>query len=572
MTKSRLPAFSAIFVSKLLLSLGVALPGVALAQTTGGGQAGSIVRDQARVAEPLSERKPPVRVEGPLPKAASDEALAFDVRQLAVTGVTVLDPATVEALSAPFIGKTASLADLNRLARALTAAYAERGYGFAFVYVPEQTVADGVVRLQAIETRLGKVEVRVNGRGLFQPASQMRAMVESRIAALNTDDPLRSDMLERVLLLLGDLDGLTAEATLAPSATINGASDIIVTVTADAAQGSLAFDNYLRADFGRYVASPSVVLASLATPGDSLALNVRVGLDDAALALGSATYSVPIGGSGLTVFVSGTVARTHASSGLLSTLDFAGREESVSLGVRYPIIRSRSRNLSIDATLDGLNSSSRLLGTTLVSDRIRTFSTGVSYDWADSAGGRSLVRVGVAQGIDGLGASSRFNPLASRIFGSPQTTSVSARGFTDRPIGPVNLRLDVQGEYTLDGAKLAPVECSYGGQRFGLGYFSGALGGDHCLLGNARLSYPLRPGDGFQITPFVFGDYGLLGQAGGLDVGETRTQRGASAGAGITAFLPYGLTATATVAQPLITSPANPSRAARPFVSVGKRF
>lgn len=507
-----------------------------------------------------------------MPQAAIETDLRFDVRQFSVVGVTVLNKATVDALTAPYLGKLASLADLNRLARELTAAYARRGYGFAFVYVPEQSVTDGVVRLQAIETRLGKVDVRVVGRGLFQRKDQIRAMVEHRIAALNAEGPLRSDALERTLLLIGDLEGLTAQATLAPSATLNGGSDIVVTVTAKAVQGGLSFDNYLRPDFGRYTASPTVGFSSLVTPGDALSLDVRIGLDEAALAVGSASYSAPIGRSGLTVFASGTVARTRASTGLLSTLDFAGREESISFGARYPIIRSRGRNLLVDVTLDGLNSSSKLLGTTLVSDRIRTVSAGISYDWADSAGGKSLVRFGLSQGLAGLGASSRFNPLASRIFGSPQTTSLSARAFTERPIGVISLRVDVQGEYTVEGAKLAPVECSYGGQRFGLGYFSGALGGDHCLLGNVRLSYPLRPTPNIQVTPFVFADYGLLGQAGGLDVGETQTQRAASVGVGLNAFLPYSVLISATVAQPLITSPIIPSRVVRPFLSIGTRF
>lgn len=504
--------------------------------------------------------------------AAGTSDLRFDVKQLVVDGVTVLDPAAVDALTAPYVGKTPSLADLNQLARDLTALYAARGYGFAFVYVPEQTVAAGAVRLQAVETRLGKVEVRVEGRGLFQRQNQIRAMVERRIAALGDDRPLRSDVLERTLLLIGDLPGLTAQATLAPSATRDGGTDIIVTVTASRAQASLTADNYLRPAFGRYVTSPSVLLSSLATPGDALSLDARIGLDDAALALGSLSYSTPVGQSGLTASVSGTIARTHAVSGLLSALDFKGREASIAVGIAYPIIRSRGRNLSIDGSIDGLNSRSILLGTTFVSDKIRTLSAGVSYDWVDSTGGRSLVRVGVAQGIAGLGASSRFNPLASRTFGTPQTTTLTARGVTERPLGRLSLRVDVQGEYTVDGAKLAPVECSFGGQRFGLGYYSGALGGDHCLLGNARLSYTWNPRAGIQVTPYVFADYGLFGQAGGLDVGEKRTQRGASAGAGLTAFLPHMVTVSAILARPLITSAANPRKTLRPFLSIGTRF
>lgn len=541
----------------------------AVAQTVTGGRSGTI-RDADR-PEPMPKSQPRSVPDVALDEAPQESAndVSFELRRIRFDGVTIFGPTELEALAAAVVGKDATLSDVRRVARELTQLYANKGYGFSFAYAPEQTITDGVVRITAIEARLGKIEVRTSGKGVFVGQAALQRLAEARLAHLRGTGPLSSGALERALLLLNDLGGISARVTLVPASASNSASDLIVTIDADPAQARLTIDNRLRPEFGRYTASLGVTLNSVLLAGDTLAASSRTGLDHAALKSVSATYSVPFGGQGLMVSLGGSLARTRARTGLLAALDFRGSEAGWNMGLSYPLIRSRSRNLSLDAAFEAVNSQSALLGSIQVRDRIRTFSAGVSYDWADRKGGRSIAHLGIAKGVAGLGATPWFNPLASRIFATPATTTLSARLYSERPTGPVNLRINLEGEATLAGAKLAPVECAYGGQHAGQAYFPGAIGGDHCLLGSIEASRTFELNGGARLTTYAFGDFGLMRQRGGLDVGELRHEEGASLGIGLRGSLPNNLTISASLAKPLISSMTNPDRGLRLFGSIG---
>jgi len=80
--------------------------------------------------------------------------VSFPLRTVKIQGITVLPRDKVEALIAPYRGKSVSLADLQGVANAITRLYADAGYGLSFAVIPEQDVVDGVVRLVAIEVYL----------------------------------------------------------------------------------------------------------------------------------------------------------------------------------------------------------------------------------------------------------------------------------------------------------------------------------------------------------------------------------------------------------------------------------
>lgn len=84
----------------------------------------------------------------------------FDVWEYRVAGNTVLTPVAIEEAVYPFLGPQRSLADVETARAALEAAYRGAGYGTVFVDIPEQSTADGVVRLVATEGRLDRVRIK----------------------------------------------------------------------------------------------------------------------------------------------------------------------------------------------------------------------------------------------------------------------------------------------------------------------------------------------------------------------------------------------------------------------------
>lgn len=91
---------------------------------------------------------------------AQDEQ--FDINRFQVEGNTLLTPADVEALVAPFTGHKKVYGDIQKALEALENAYRANGYGTVQVYVPEQELTQGVVRLRVTEGVIGKVDLAGN--------------------------------------------------------------------------------------------------------------------------------------------------------------------------------------------------------------------------------------------------------------------------------------------------------------------------------------------------------------------------------------------------------------------------
>lgn len=86
----------------------------------------------------------------------------FQITRFQVEGNTLLQPATVEQLVAPYTGKKRVYGDVQKALEALEAAYRAAGYGTVQVYVPEQELTQGVVRLKVTEGVVGKVAISGN--------------------------------------------------------------------------------------------------------------------------------------------------------------------------------------------------------------------------------------------------------------------------------------------------------------------------------------------------------------------------------------------------------------------------
>jgi hemolysin activation/secretion protein len=95
-------------------------------------------------------------VEAPRPSAR------FDIFEFTVEGNTVLGTAAIEAALYPHLGESRSIDDVEAARRALEDAYRQAGFLSVSVDVPEQKVEAGVVTLQVVEGRVGRLRVRNN--------------------------------------------------------------------------------------------------------------------------------------------------------------------------------------------------------------------------------------------------------------------------------------------------------------------------------------------------------------------------------------------------------------------------
>jgi hemolysin activation/secretion protein len=92
----------------------------------------------------------------------ADDVVHFEIRRFEVVGNTLLSPAEVEAAVAPFVGRQRDFGDVQRALEALEALYHARGYNVVTVRLPEQELNGGVVRLDVVQTRIGRITVSGN--------------------------------------------------------------------------------------------------------------------------------------------------------------------------------------------------------------------------------------------------------------------------------------------------------------------------------------------------------------------------------------------------------------------------
>ncbi len=96
-----------------------------------------------------------------LPPALAQD-VRFDIQGFEVEGNTLLPAERIRELVAPFAGARKVYGDVQKALEALEGEYRRRGYGTVQVYVPEQELAGGPVRLQVSEGVVGTVRITGN--------------------------------------------------------------------------------------------------------------------------------------------------------------------------------------------------------------------------------------------------------------------------------------------------------------------------------------------------------------------------------------------------------------------------
>lgn len=95
----------------------------------------------------------------PVAAPASNVPQTFDVNEFIVRGNTRLQSLEIEKAVYEFEGPGKTLADVNAARDALQKAYQDKGYQSVVVDLPQQQVKDGVIVLQVVEAKVGRVRV-----------------------------------------------------------------------------------------------------------------------------------------------------------------------------------------------------------------------------------------------------------------------------------------------------------------------------------------------------------------------------------------------------------------------------
>jgi hemolysin activation/secretion protein len=276
---------------------------------------------------------------GSLPPSAP-----FQVSHIEIAGNTRIATMTLHALVASAEGQRITLPELAVLAVRITDYYHAHGYPLARAIVPAQIIHDGVVRIEIIEARYGKVSVN-NQSGVRSK------LLDSTLDDLKSGTVVSQGQLDRSLLLLCDIPGLLINATLKPGAEV-GSSDLQVQARSAAPViGSVTVGDSGDRYTGRARVGANVDVLELLHQGDVLGFSVLSSGSD--MNYGRLSYDALLDGEGTRLGV-GYSALHYRLGGNLSDLDAHGTAQDANVFLKQPLVRGRNLNLYAQIQYDHL--------------------------------------------------------------------------------------------------------------------------------------------------------------------------------------------------------------------------
>lgn len=97
-----------------------------------------------------------------VPAPAPEEPVTFRITYIMVEGNTLFASEKLQEVLAPLTGPGKTADDVEKAREALEKFHHEQGYPTVVVNIPEQSVEDGVIRLQVAEQRIGAVSITGN--------------------------------------------------------------------------------------------------------------------------------------------------------------------------------------------------------------------------------------------------------------------------------------------------------------------------------------------------------------------------------------------------------------------------
>jgi hemolysin activation/secretion protein len=264
----------------------------------------------------------------------------FQVHSFHFVGATAYSRLRLKRVVERFVDLELNLYELNLAADAVTEFYRDHGYTLAHAIIPAQRVENGVVTIAVIEGRVGRVLFSGN-------KSYSDDFLQARTSHLKSGKLVTSRDLERTLLLMNDLPGLTVRGTLAPGDKF-GTSDILIKADEHRLAGSVSMDNSGRSETGSVHKTVTGEINNPLGIGDQLTLNAVITNKRLTKSAG-AGYSLPLGDDGWRLSANYSRVR-YDVSGTFAALGLSGSVRTGTLGLSYPLVRSRGHNeiLGID--------------------------------------------------------------------------------------------------------------------------------------------------------------------------------------------------------------------------------
>lgn len=442
--------------------------------------AGSLAREAEQQAVQVSQKIAEIP---PLAESRDEsDPTPLAVKQIQFEGNQLFDQTALSAVAAQ-VGEIQTFGQLRAAMNRVTEFYQAQGYPLVLLSLPPQKVPDGVVRVQVLESRVSELAV--------ENQSRLRdAVVQAYLQAIPKNQPLYQPHSERALLLMKDLAGTDYIGYRLAKGEQVGESVLGVELQpAKAVSGNLMTDNHGSKSTGEWRTRASVNLNSLFGRGERIALQAMSSFKG--LNYGRVGLEMPLGYNGLS-FSSNYSHTRYELGGAFRHLNAEGTSDGIDLGLRYPLIRSNSKNLWLSVGTEHRKLKDEVNSTqTDTRKRLVSGNFSLNGNWDNASGstqfgltstfGRLAIQSGDAREIDARSA---------RTQGSYYKLNLNAsrtQFLSERWTATVGMNAQWANK-NLDSAE----QLSLGGADAVAAYHSGDLSVDRGAIGQLELRYALN--------------------------------------------------------------------------------
>ncbi|MFZ4524009.1 MAG: ShlB/FhaC/HecB family hemolysin secretion/activation protein [Chlorobium sp.] len=354
--------------------------------------AGSILRDQ-QSRLPQSPQLPPREKVREQP-AKSESGIQVSVKGFKFSGYEgVATDAELQSLVAGTKGKTISFGELKALADTITDHFRQKGWLRARAYLPKQDVTSGIIEIAVLQGASdGRLEFKLDKTARISPKA-LRTIGET---AVRKGEPINEHDLERSVLLMNDLPGVIARASLAPG-TLPGTTAVDVAVSEGPILSGVSWgDNHGNRYTGSWRGNASIAISDPFCCGDQFTAMMT---ETDGLAQGRLGYNTPIFFPGMRGSISYT-GMSYEIGADRAYLDARGSSNNVDAGLSYPLIRSRNKTLTTSLTYGYKSLVDKIAGSVSSDRQLNSVTLSANLDRYDQfwGGGATRYSIGITTG------------------------------------------------------------------------------------------------------------------------------------------------------------------------------
>jgi len=470
--------------------------------------------------------------------------IRFILKKIVVKGSTVYSHNAFRRWQRRFIDKKVSLALIYRFAEKITAKYRNDGYLLSRAIVVPQKIKNGVVTIQIVEGYIGNLKIR-------GPVKGSKMFLKSYGKALLRSSPLKAKDLERYLLLIDDLPGVSVESVLVPSKNEPGASALILTLKHKDMDANTGIDNRGTKFNGPIQMRGATNANSVMGFYDRLGIQGVLTSNPDELLFFNGFGEMPVSSEGTKLFISGSFSKSKPGS-TLKQFNVEGDSNTFTVRASHPFIRSRGKNLKGYLGFTSRNSKTDLLNENITDDRLRILKLGMAYDFVDRLRGVNLFSLGLSKGMNIMDASGPGSLKLSRTDGRSDFTKLSGDILRLQELGlGWSLLTEVGWQYAFDSL-LSSEEFGLGGPQYVRAYDPSEVTGDHGIAFKLELQKGVKTNWNYlkSLQSYLYFDHGTVALRNTTAVQDSSSSLTA-VGLGMRANINKWLSGYIEVGQPL---------------------